>query len=140
MLVYVNDFLVIGSRKGVGRIKKELAKYFFTTQLKPHSHCLSIAVDNSEDVIFLSQRPFTNRVVELAEFADTKPTPTPLLLTQPLSDKEEPFTEIDEGEVRNVPYRSVLGSLLHLATRKRPEIVTAVSLLEKLLEAPAARH
>lgn len=140
VLVYVDDLLVVGSKTAVTKVKAQLARHFTTTDLGPCCHFLGIAVDRSDNGIFLSQRPFTERIVELAGLTNAKPTPTPLLLSHPLYEKEDPLTDVDEAEMRHVPYRPVLGSLLYLATRTRPDIATAVSMLAKFQEAPAVRH
>lgn len=42
--------------------------------------------------------------------------------------------------MQTVPYSSVLGSLLHLNTRTRPDLATAISMLGKFQSDPAPRH
>ena len=42
--------------------------------------------------------------------------------------------------MRDIPYREVLGSLLFLATRTRPDLSTAVSMLGKYQQAPMIEH
>ena len=39
-----------------------------------------------------------------------------------------------------VPYNSILGALLYLSTRTRPDMATVVSMLRKFESAPAPRH
>ena len=140
VLVYVDDLLIVGTPRGVARVNSELAMQFTTTNLGPCTHFLGIAVDRSDKGIFLSQKPFTDNLIEFAGLKTAKPTPTPLPLSHCLYEKTEEPTSEDSDEMRNVPYRSVLGSLLYLATRSLPDIATAVSMLAKFQEKPLPRH
>ena len=139
VLVYVDDLLIMGAPAGVARVKTELAKQFTTTELGPCTHFLGIAVDRSAKGLFLSQQPFTDRLVEFAGLKTSKPAPTPLPLSHCLYEKTEEPTDDEVDEMRNVPFRSVLGSLLYLATRSRPDISTAVSMLAKFQDKPTPR-
>ena len=94
VLVYVDDLLIVGAPKGVAQVKAELAKKFTTTNLGPCTHFLGIAVDRSDKGIFLSQKPFTDNLVEFAGLTSAKPTQTPLPLSHCLYEKtEEPNVE-----------------------------------------------
>lgn len=140
VLVYEDDLLIVGTSNGVARVKTELAKQFSTTYLGPCTHFLGIAFDRSDEGIFMSQKGFTNNLVAFAGLAYAKPTPTPLPLSHCLYEKTEETTDEDSDEMRNVPYRSVLGSLLYLATKTRPDLATTVSMLSKFQEMPSLRH
>lgn len=42
--------------------------------------------------------------------------------------------------MQDVPYREVIGSLLFLATRIRPDVATALSMLGKFQQCPRVKH
>ena len=140
VLVYVEDLLIVGTPSGVALVKVELAKKFTTTYLGPCTHFLGISVDRSEKGVFLSQKPFTDNLIEFAGLTTFNPTPTPLPLSHCLYEKTSEPTADDSEEMSNMPYRSVLCSLLYLATRSRPDIATAVSMLAKYQDKPLPRH
>jgi len=71
---------------------------------------------------------------------DAKPTRTPLPMGHVLYEARSELTEKDAAVMENVPYQSVLGCLLFLSTRTRPDIATAVSMLGKFASAPTINH
>lgn len=79
------------------------------------------------------------KIVEPAGQATPNPPPTPLPLSHPLYAEENSVTDGDQEDKKNFPYRSVLGSWLYLATRTRPDIATAVSMLAKFQQALTGR-
>jgi len=79
--------------------------------------------------LLLSQRPFSEKIFDLAGMTKAKPTRAPLPLSHPLYEEKIPPRPKDQEAMRDVPYREVLGSLLFLATRTRPDLETAVSML-----------
>lgn len=125
----MDDLLIVRNRKDVSKVKRELARQFTSTELGPYTHFIGIAVEQSRNCIFLSLRPFTNRLVRFASLATSKSALTFLDMSHSLNEKEAPLTDVDCGEVRNVPYRSVIGSPLNLSKMTRPDIAMAVSML-----------
>lgn len=50
------------------------------------------------------------------------------------------MSETESEYIKSVPYRKVLGSLVYLSTRTRPDIATATSMLGKFQESPSRVH
>lgn len=69
-----------------------------------------------------------------------KPTWTPLLLTHPLYEQRYPTSDAEKLEMQEKPFRNLLGKLLYLANRIRPDLTTAVSLLAKYQLYPGPAH
>lgn len=88
----------------------------------------------------LTQTTFASSIVELAGLQDTKPAPTPLPVSHCLYEGVKEVTEEEKFLMQDVLYRAVLGSLLYLSTRTRPDIATPVSMLAKFQSAPAPQH
>ena len=113
---------------------------FTTTDLGACTHFIGMKIERLPNGLFLSQRPFAEKIIALAGMKNAKPTKTPLPLSHPLYKEKITPTRQDTDAMRNIPYREVLGSLLFLATRTRPDLATAVSMLGKFQQAPLVEH
>ena len=121
-------------------MKKRLSSLLSTTDLGTCTHFVGMKIERRPAGLFLSQRPFAENIVYLAGMTNAKPTHTPLPLPHPLYEEKKTPTEKDLKAMRDILYREVLGSLLFLATRTRPELSTAVSMLGKYQQAPMIEH
>ena len=69
-----------------------------------------------------------------------KPADTPLPLCHQLYENRTEISNADKEYMKTVPYRKLLGSLIFLSTRTRPDISTAVSILGNFQENPSPVH
>jgi hypothetical protein len=70
---------------------------------------------------------------------ECKPTQTPV--TDPVSLMiKQPRTEDEASQMKAVPYREAIGSVLYLAVRTRPDIAVAVRILSKHVQEPRPAH
>lgn len=90
--------------------------------------------------IFLSQRLFTEKIVELAGMTSAKQTDLPLSLSHPLHEQRKVWIGKDIAAMNEVSYREVLGSLLVLATHTLPDQSTAVFMDGEHQEVPLTDH
>ena len=140
LLVYVDDLLIVGTLNAVSRGKRELAMKFTTTDLGVCRHFLGIKVDRRPNGIFLSQGSYAERIVEKAGMEDAKTAATPLPMSHPLYEDRADLPAVEREFMERAPYRRLLGSLLFLATRTRPDITTEVSMLAKFQSDPGIKH
>ena len=99
-----------------------------------------VKIEYRPDGVFLSQSAYIRRIVETANMSSAKPSKTPLPMAHPLYEYLTDLSEEEEKEMKNVPFRKVLGALLYLCTRTRPDISTAVSMLSKFQSKPSMQH
>lgn len=140
ILVYVDDIVIVGSEKPFLHAKKVICNLFTVTDLGECSYVLGLKIERTVKGLFLSQKAYTERVIDLAGMAKAKPCKTPLPLLHCLYEVRKSPTADETNFMRDRPYRAVLGCLIYLSTRTRPNIATAVSLLGKFQEEPAPRH
>lgn len=140
IVVYVDDLLIIGSSAVVSDVKKQLSKLLTVTDLGACSYFLGINISKGPRGLFLSQSAYSVRLVESSGMAQCKPVKSPLPLAHPLYDERRKLTESEVKEMVNKPYRSILGALLYLSTRSRPDLAVAVSLLGKYQSEPGPEH
>ena len=136
IVAYVDDLLVVGPRTLVDKVKLQLSKILSVTDLGTCKHFLGMHILDCSNGVVLSQSSYTERVLASSGMTDSKPVDTPLPLSHTLYRERTPTTENVRQQMSVVPYRSVLGSLIYLSTRTRPDISTAVSLLGKFQSDP----
>lgn len=140
LLLYVDDILLFGEEDNISSVKQFLSKHFTTTDLGICRHFLGLKFEYSPAGIFISQRPFIEKIILSASLENTKPLSTPLPLSHCLYEKIEQMSKEEAEFMSTIPYRSILGSLIFLSTSTRPDISTAVSMLGKFQEIPGRQH
>lgn len=140
LLAYVDDLLLFGEEKVVIAVKQKLKKIFSMEDLGTCCFYLGVKINHTTDGLFLGQPSFIEKIIRDAHMVNAKPTKTPLPFGHVIYDERVELTDQESIEMENVPYRSVFGSLLFLATRTRPDIAAAVSMLGRFLENPAPKH
>nr|XP_040567939.1 secreted RxLR effector protein 161-like [Lepeophtheirus salmonis] len=73
-------------------------------------------------------------MLERTEFEDSKTMETPVALETKLT------KVVDEEIVKLIEYRSIVGSLINLSTRTRPDLAFAVGELARYCDAPGSEH
>ena len=140
LLVYVDDIMVVGDARNVQTVKALLASMFTTTDLGLCTHFLGIKLERRPFGLFLTQRPYIEKIINLAGMQNASAADAPLPLSHPLYQVMEKRSESERTAIEHVPYRQVLGSLLFLSTRTRPDLATSVSMLGKFQAEPTIRH
>lgn len=133
---YVDDLLVLGPDDSLAKTKTGMSKILSVTDLGACKHFLGINIDYRQDGLLLSQSAYNKRVLATANMLDCKPVGTPLPFCHTLYRDRVPATEKVRRELALVPYRNLLGSVIYLSTRTRPDISTAISLLGKFQTDP----
>lgn len=101
------------------------------TGLRICSYFLGISIILKRDGIFLSQQAYTERLITTSGMSECKPAKYPLPLHIPLNGKRVTLSEDQISQMHDKPYSSIVGGLIYLATRTRPNISTATSMLGK---------
>ena len=136
--LYVDDMLVgASSLKAVEAVRLELANEFKLKNLGCVRFILGIEVDYDRVTrkLKISQSACITRMVDKFNQNDSKPVWNPSVQGQFLSK-----TTQKDPKMANRPYRSLVGSLLYVATGTRPDIAFAVCQLSRHLEQPSEEH
>lgn len=140
LLVYVDDVLLFGLGEDVERVSKRLSEIFTVTDLGRCSHFLGVKVDYRNDGVFMSQSAYVHKIIETANMSNAKFTKNPLPLSHTLYEEVIDVSPSEAAEMEEIPFRKVLGALLFLSTRTRPDISTAVSMIAKFQSNPRPIH
>jgi len=93
--------------------KKELRSSYEIKDLGEAKYILGMKIERTDDgSIKLSQRAYSERVLERFGMAEAKPHSTPLPPGITLSIKDSPETQDEANEMKGIPYREALGSLI----------------------------
>lgn len=125
LAVYVDDGLAVGSPEAVKMLMENLKNVFKIT-VDPHpTRYLGMDLKLSGEGIHLSQKHYCEETLSKYHMSECKPAETPLY-------------KVDESKKYDgkFPYRAVVGSLLYLSTKTRPDVSFAVGYASRNLEQP----
>ena len=133
MLLYVDDIVLTASSAGfLHHIIAALQAKFAMTDMGQLHHFLSISVTRSDDSFFLSQRQYTQDILERAGMSACKPSSTPVDVHSKLSADGPPVAD-------STQYRSLAGALQYL-TFTHPDIAYAVQQICLYMHDPRDPH
>ena len=141
--VYVDDMTIVARTKtDIGWVKTELRKRFKLRDLGPVSFLLGVHItrNRSSKSLSLSQRQCILDILSKIGMADYNPVSTPLDPSHKLSTLQSPQTDAEAAEMRSIPYREAVGSLMYLAIATRPDIAYAVGVLSRFSSNPGMAH
>jgi hypothetical protein len=143
ILVHVDDCAITGSSQElVNEFKTKIGAKYKLTDFGPISWFLGIKVirDREARTISLSQTSYINSILTRFNFDDLRPLSTPMDPTLTLSKTQSPTSIRDIIEMKKIPYREAIGSLMWASMGTRPDITFAVALLSQFSENPGAIH
>jgi len=142
LVAYVDDLLIAGSKTTVEAVKQQLSSKFTMTDMGSVQWLLGIQVQRVGDTFHLSQRQYMLELLQRFNMSECKPASTPLNTGagERLTAAMSPATAAEMEEMRRIPYRSAVGSLMYLMIATRPDIAYAVGVVSRFLENPGKFH
>lgn len=140
---WTDDILGASSTaSGETRAKEELQSSHELKDLGKAQYILGMKIDVDETTgsIRLSQRAYVERIIERFNMSDAKIRSTPLPAGIVLSIDDAPQSAEEILEMKKVPYREALGSLMWLQVATRPDLSYAVNLLSRFSNNPGRAH
>ena len=136
--VYVDDIVLGGrSEAKMTAVKEELSQKFQMKDFGPLHHFLGIKVvqDRLTGAIWIGQPSYIEMVLQKFGMNDSTPVNSPVNPDVKLVPCE------DANEVYNQPmYQAVVGSLLYISTKTRPDIAYAVGRVARYTARPTKEH
>lgn len=136
--VYVDDIVLGGrSEAKMNAVKEELSHRFEMKDLGPLHHFLGVKVIQNRDtgVVWIGQPVYTRKILQRYGMQDSKPISTPVNPDIKLVASEEADDVCNQQR-----YQAVVGSLLYLSTKTRPDIAYAVSCVARFCARPTKEH
>ena len=105
--------------------------------LGPLHHFLGVNViqDQLAGVIWIRQPSYTEKILQKFGMFDCKPVSIPVNPDVKLVSSESPYEMCDK-----LIYQAVIGNLLYLSTKTRPDITYAVSCVARFCTNPMKEH
>ncbi|UYV70364.1 hypothetical protein LAZ67_7002686 [Cordylochernes scorpioides] len=133
--LHVDDMIIINSDPEI--LHDIIQKIRLHFKIKESlTTCNILGIENiKEDVrLILKQENYINKILQKYNMQDCKHISTPL----------DPNTNLDNfnssKEVNKTQYQELIGSLLYLSTKSRPDIAFAVTLLSRYNQNPREMH
>ena len=143
LVLYVDDILLAANDKGMLRdVKEFLSKNFEMKDMGEASYVIGIEIfrDRSHGVLGLSQKAYINKVLERYRMDKSTASPVPIQRGDSFSQSQCPQNDLEHKEMENIPYASVVGSLMYAQTCTRPDISFAVGMLGRYQSNPGVHH
>lgn len=136
--VYVDDLVIAGEPDEVKKTKQLLAQEFEMSDLGELHWLLGMKVIRTEAGIHVNQTQYINSMLDKFGMANCRPVSTPMegKLTAEMSS----ITAEDEKEMKDVPYRQAVGSLMYVMVGTRPDLAVALSSVSRFMENPGPDH
>ena len=136
--VYVDDIILGGrSEAKMNAVKKELSHTFEMKDLGLLHHFLGVKVIQDPDTgtIWMGQPTYTEKILLRYGMHNSKPVSTPVNTEVKLIAGEGTDDMCDQQL-----YQAIVGSLLYLSTKTRPDIAYAVSCVARFCAKPTKEH
>ncbi|GBP12632.1 Retrovirus-related Pol polyprotein from transposon TNT 1-94 [Eumeta japonica] len=134
LCLYVDDGLLFSkSESALKEITKELQSLLEIKILNTPSNFVGMQIEMLNNGIFIHQTKYVEQMLEKFNMTDANPNTIPV----------DPHVRLQKGDgesEKNFPYREAVGSLMHLATVSRPEIMFAVSLVSRFFNCYIKTH
>lgn len=126
--IYVDDGIIVGENlKEINELIKKLKQEFKITVTQEIKTFVGLEISKSQDVIKLTQKDYTEKLLKHYKMDDAKPTRVPIQQVERTK---------TESKNNDYPYREVVGSLLYLSTKTRPDIAYGVNFCSRYVEQP----
>jgi len=135
LAIHVDDGIIVSSDEvATNNLLKKLKIHFeITVDLSPTSY-LGIQISRSDQGICLHQTSYATQLLEKYEMSDCRSVPTPMDFTKQKKDHPSPRRQ----NPQNYPYRQIVGSLLYLSNKTRPDLSFSVNNASRYVSNPTA--
>lgn len=138
VILYVDDMLIASNDpEKLNQIKAHLGKAFQMKDLGEPQNFLGMTIqrDRKKKSIIIHQTAYTEKVLQRFNMLESKPQSTPMV-TRQVDHRNKKFKSDSENsekqnEIKRVPFREAIGSLMYLANATRPDIAYAVNYLAR---------
>lgn len=138
VVLHVDDMAAVSSSENEAkRFRSELEATWKITALGEPKLIVGIALrrDRASRTTMLSQTALIDKIVSIYGQKDANVASTPIVHGAQLlvPDTREGLDAKERERLANLPYRSLVGSLMYVASGTRPDIMFAVSKLSRFL-------
>ncbi|XP_047180270.1 secreted RxLR effector protein 161-like [Vigna umbellata] len=143
LVLYVDDILLAINDKGMlYEVKQFLLKNFDIKDMGVASYVIGIKIhrERSRGILGLSQETYINKVLARFNMKDCSPSVVPIIKGDKLELSQCPKNDLEREQMKNIPYASVVESLMYAQVCTRPDIAFAVGVLGRYQSNPSVDH
>jgi len=143
LILYVDDILLATNDLGLlSEAKRFLSNNFEMKDMCEAYYVIGIKIfrDKSQGLLGLSQNAYINKVLERLRMDKCSASPIPIQKGDKFSLMQCPKTDLEQKQMKNIPYAYVVGSLMYAQTCTRPYISFAVGMLGRYQSNPGLEH
>lgn len=142
LVIYVDDIFIFSRKKApLHETVKLIMDRYETRDLGDITYALGVKIQKDESGdIRLSQKAYIESILARFGLEKCRATSTPLEHGLKMSREDGPKSSKEKEEMTKVPYRHLIGSLMHLALYTRPDIMHAVTKLSQYNTNPGRIH
>ncbi|KAL4383566.1 hypothetical protein GQ457_15G010160 [Hibiscus cannabinus] len=143
LILYVDDILLATNDRGMlHEVKQFLSKNFDMKDMGDASYVIGIKIhrDRHKGILGLSQETYINKVLERFRMKDCSPSVAPIVKGDKFNLNQCPKNEFEREQMKNIPYASVVGSLMYAQVCTRPDIAFVVGMLGRYQSNPGIDH
>ncbi|XP_059288714.1 secreted RxLR effector protein 161-like [Lycium ferocissimum] len=101
---------------------------------------IKIHRDRHQGILGLSQEDYINKILERFRMKDCSPSVAPIVKGDRFNLNQCPTNDLEREQMKNIPYTSVVGSLMYAQVCTRPDIAFAVGMLGRYQSNPGLDH
>ena len=132
LVLYVDDILLASNDLGLlHEVKRFLSQQFDMKDMGEVTYVIGIKIkrDRSQRILGLSQETYINKVLEGFHMKDCSPSIASIANGDRFSLNQCPSNDLENKEMKNIPYAFSVGSLMYAQVNTRPDISYAVGML-----------
>uniref|UniRef100_H3H572 Polyprotein n=2 Tax=Phytophthora ramorum TaxID=164328 RepID=H3H572_PHYRM len=141
--LYVDDMIIAAkTNKEIDEVKMALKSAFKMKELGEVKFILGMEIDHDRtaSTLMIKQTRYIDDVTSRFNQQDAKAVVNPCESGMKLTKMQSPTTNAEREDMRNKPYRSLIGCLLYITTCTRPDVAYIVTQLSRFLENPGQQH
>lgn len=140
LLLYVDDIVIFGkTEKPIFKVLRMLESHFDLKSLGKTKKLLGVEFEY-ENSLVLHQIPYIDDVYKRFQNFNPPITSLPIAKGSVYSKTQSPQSQTEIQEMKNYPYRNLLGCLSFLSSRTRPDIAYAVNIFSQFQANPGMIH
>ncbi|KAL8160866.1 hypothetical protein V2J09_012355 [Rumex salicifolius] len=143
LVLYVDDILIAGSDLSLLKETKSfLSSNFEMKDMGEASYVIGIEIsrDRSQRTLGLSQKAYISKVLERFSMTGCNSSIVPIQKGDKLNLKQCPKSDEEHKRMQDIPYASIVGSLMYAQVCTRPDISFAVGVLGRYQSNPGMEH
>ena len=143
LILYVDDILLATNDRGLmHEMKQFISNHFDMKDMGDASYVISIKIfgDKHNGILGLSQETYINKVLERFRMKDCSQSVAPIVKRDRLNLNQYLKNDFENEQMKNIPYASIVGSIMYVQVYTRPDIAFAVSMLGRYQSNPGMGH